>query len=180
MHNQTPQKMPGKPKQQPVPPELSDPPGRKVQAIFICRCNGCGTTNVNYADTNEPSSCRNKRCSGVVSDGGPRWLRSQIGDSAVDPRTQQPPPPTLGRVPQVPMPPPPEEPPFVDIKAPPETAPPETRRMTAAEYRSEWVSERVAAWADKPAIDMGTRNASAVWDVMEALYDEGRKRGHLP
>lgn len=178
MHNQTPQKIPGrgKPQQQPVPPELADPPGRKVHSIFICRCNGCGTTNVNYEDGNEPKECRNKRCSGVVADGGARWLRSTIGEQPVDPRTNEPVPPALGRAQPVPPPPPPEEPAFVDIKQPAETVAPETRRMTTEEYRSEWVGERVAAVADRGS----EVNYVSLWEWAEKLYDEGRRRGHLP
>lgn len=104
-----------------------------------------------------------------------------MGDPQADPSGPlQSAPQALGRVP-APLPPAPEEPPFVDIKSPAaETSPPATRKITAEEYRSEWVSERVSAMVDSGEYALEPENSASFWDLAEKLYDEGRARGHLP
>jgi hypothetical protein len=52
--------------------------------------------------------------------------------------------------------------------------------MSAA-HRAEWIAARVAAVVDRSG--RGSRTTGDVvdiWDSMELLYAEGKKRGHLP
>jgi hypothetical protein len=57
---------------------------------------------------------------------------------------------------------------------------PETS-ISAEEYRSEWVNERVTRWVERaPASELVPENLPALWDFFERLYDEGQRRKHLP
>ncbi len=50
----------------------------------------------------------------------------------------------------------------------------------ADSYRSEWISERVASNFDANPRRTTRADRQNIWDDAEALYDEGRERGHLP
>ncbi len=50
----------------------------------------------------------------------------------------------------------------------------------ADSYRSEWISDRVAANFDANPRHTTSSDRKNIWDDAEALYDEGRERGHLP
>jgi hypothetical protein len=188
-----------------VHPALADPPARRVVGMYVCRAQACGRTSVSY-DENPPAQCRNDKCSGVYADAAKgRWMKckspddgavSPLGQAIIDQRAVPEPPPIAPLAPapapeiSVAVGPAPAELPETRV-----SVAPETRRVSAEEYRGEWVADRVAADWDKGAalpsgVDIeafqvgaqpgGRRGVSLVWDAAEALYDEGKKRGHLP
>jgi hypothetical protein len=152
----------------------------------------CGVATVSYEE-GPPARCRNDRCTGQFPDDAMtkgRWFKCRPDGSkeadAVITRS--------GPAPAPPAPAPPELPPMVKIEAdlaPLETRvsnPPETVRVTAEDDRHEWVAERVAelaggvrehAWQDL-STGAVARSIVSAWEFAELLYDEGKKRGHLP
>jgi hypothetical protein len=58
---------------------------------------------------------------------------------------------------------------------------PEPEPMTAEEYRSQWLAERVAAMVDHADVEaLQAVRPEEWWNVAQYVYDEGRRRGHLP
>jgi len=162
-------------KQPPTPPELADPPGRKVRGVFICRALRCGFSNVSY-DDGEPKQCRNPKCSGEYVDAATKgaWLKCRDDSPVPEAR------------PAEPIPENPQEPARVAAREPAAEVDGARgeRTMSAEEYRGEWVAERVA---ERVAAEFDSGrfvglpvSPEQVWGFAEALYDEGRKRGHLP
>jgi hypothetical protein len=178
-----------------VHPALADPEKRPVKGVYICRAMQCGRANVSYTDE-PPAQCKNPKCSGeykadvvAMPPGSTReWFRCRDTKDE-EPRIEG------GKL----VMPPPSK--VETIPAPPEDVSPvvigeesETRvsdlggalglgmgeeRISPAAYRSEWVADRVASMSDKAPF--GTPVATAdLWWWAEALYDEGKRRGHLP
>lgn len=57
------------------------------------------------------------------------------------------------------------------------------RELDSSRKRSEWVAARIAvAFENMAAHSPGITPATGaqLWDWAEAIYDEGKKRGHLP
>lgn len=83
-----------------------------------------------------------------------------------------------------------KDPPKETVPAPPDEEKPDPRLFldaedvrnhpTADEYRGEWIAERVAAFFDSGKFADVPANCDELWAAAERLYDEGRKRGHLP
>jgi hypothetical protein len=135
-----------------------------------------------------PKACTNQRCTKNYADPSAarrpesRWLKCRWEDSSQD---------APSKVETMPAPPD-EEP----VKVNPETwvsdlaskfaSMPIAAGATAEEFRSEWVAERVAARLDKSGLESVAMPSEVClevrrhWDIAEALYDEGRRRGHLP
>jgi hypothetical protein len=172
-------------------PALADPPKRPVVGVYLCRASGCGRPNVSY-DDGPPKQCKNDRCSKVYKDvvtgvpeGSTReWLKCRDTKNE-EPRFEKGklvvPPSAVETIPA----PPEEEPPPVRIGGSETRVSDEAirdivaRPVTAEDYRHEWVAERVASMSDKAPF--GTPVATAdLWGWAEALYDEGKRRGHLP
>jgi hypothetical protein len=147
-------------------------PGTDKPMTRIFLCNACTKMHTTRQGADPPSECPHCHVTQEsLDEGAELWIESK-------PQPKKPAPP----------PAPPALPQFIrkterapvqsEVDLIPQTPPddPFSRVQSDDDYRHEWIAARVAAMVDagKPL------PGAAMWEDVENLYDEGKRRGHLP